>query len=89
MKYIIAGLIYLASFGLYLSLSGAPIRVYLVSALGLLIGFFIPAILVRNRKELKEKKGIWAYYPIDNEFELKADSANELLEGYINGTITV
>ena len=56
MKYITASAIYLASFGLYLSLSGAPVRVHFVSALGLLVGFFIPAILVGNRKELKEKK---------------------------------
>ena len=33
--------------------------------------------------------GIWAFYPIDNEFEKLAESIGQLIEGWLNGTITV
>ena len=37
----------------------------------------------------KGMTGIWAYYPIDNEFELKASDLEGLLNGWREGTITV
>ncbi len=33
--------------------------------------------------------GVWAYYPIDQEFELKANSIAELVSGWLSGHITV
>ena len=33
--------------------------------------------------------GVWAYYPIDEEFVLKADSLAELVSGWLAGDITV
>jgi hypothetical protein len=37
----------------------------------------------------KGHRGIWTYYPIDDEFVLIAASASELGEGYSSGRITV
>ena len=33
--------------------------------------------------------GVWAYYPIDKEFVLKANSLVELVKGYLNSSILV
>ena len=38
---------------------------------------------------LEGKSGVFAYYPIDEEFVHIANSASELLRGWANGTITV
>jgi hypothetical protein len=37
----------------------------------------------------KGHSGIWAHYPIDDEFVLLAGSASELREGYFSGRIKV
>jgi drug/metabolite transporter (DMT)-like permease len=36
-------------------MSGAPVRVHIGPAVGLFIGFFLPALMVRKWKEIKEK----------------------------------
>jgi len=33
--------------------------------------------------------GIWAHYPIDRDFRLVAPSVSALVEGWLNGSITV
>ncbi len=33
--------------------------------------------------------GIWAYYPIDHDYEQKANTLAELVSGYLSGKITV
>ena len=35
------------------------------------------------------EQGLWAHYPIDDEFVLLARSASELRDGYASGRITV
>lgn len=55
MKIVSAILIYLVIFIGYLSMSGAPIRVHVGPAVGLFIGFLLPALTVRKWKEIKEK----------------------------------
>ena len=37
----------------------------------------------------KGHRGIWAYYPIEDEYVLLASSASELRDGYGSGRITV
>ena len=37
----------------------------------------------------QEKEGIWAFYPIDQEYELKSKTLSELVLGWCNGSITV
>jgi hypothetical protein len=37
----------------------------------------------------KEGDGIWAHYPIEDEFVLVAESAAELRDGYSSGRLTV
>lgn len=37
----------------------------------------------------REHQGIWAYYPIGDDFVLLAGSASELREGFASGQITV
>lgn len=37
----------------------------------------------------KGYQGIWAYYPIDNDFVFLSNSVSELREGYLSGRITV
>ncbi len=38
---------------------------------------------------LQNKHGVFAYYPISNEYVWKADSVSLLIEGWISGEITV
>ncbi len=33
--------------------------------------------------------GLWAYYPIEDHFELMADTLDELVSGWLAGTLTV
>ena len=35
------------------------------------------------------KPGIWAHYPVEDEFRLLAESASDLRDGYSSGRITV
>jgi hypothetical protein len=35
------------------------------------------------------QKGVWAYYPIDDDYEFKASSLADLVAGYQSGKITV
>ncbi len=37
----------------------------------------------------KGMKGIWAFYPIDNEYEKKAETVSELVKGWTTGKISV
>ena len=37
----------------------------------------------------RRHQGLWAHYPIDDEFVLLAGSTSELREGYLSGRITV
>ena len=37
----------------------------------------------------KNTPGVFAYYPIDDDYVLKADSVPELIRGWRDGTITV
>lgn len=37
----------------------------------------------------KGMSGLWAYYPIDDDFELKAPTIEELVKGYCSGEIKV
>lgn len=56
MKYLSAVSIYILIYGVYLSQTGAPMRVLASSATALLIGFLIPAIQISGIRELKRKK---------------------------------
>ena len=42
-------------FALYLSVSGAPPRVHLADAVGLVVLFVVPALLVRSPRDLSER----------------------------------
>ena len=37
----------------------------------------------------KNKQGVWAFYPIDHEYEFKAKTIKELVVGYLGGSIKV
>ena len=37
----------------------------------------------------KNEKGLWAYYPLENEFRLLAQDLEELVSGWLDGNIFV